>query len=904
MTLKHTHWRLAILIAAFSCTAASVNAAEARLLFCCDEKNDLYNAATAAGIESVRCTSANEALERATPGSAILLLADDYPAGTTKIPDDLFERAKTKRVRLYVEYPGSVPGVELGEPETTKWERAVVAGNRFGPTLRPMRILAIHDCHYLPATAKNPLLVVAKVAGFDNAVYGLPEDARPLLFEHPDGGALIAVTKLSHFITGRYAPCEAWRTIWHTILKDLTGMDDIPALSWTPSVRPAYRAAEKMPDNAEENALRDGSEWFVDSRLLVHPSDERKIAEHIERASDKTASYAAGWMDADSRILPPASDPVGDGSHGILEGYSSRILCGGSQLQRIIRRSDCIAEAAMGLAFGGGVRDGRERDAYREYSANLMDYLYFQSIAQQGVRADRKHPAFGLVAWGITNWSWEKAFYGDDNARVLLASMASAGVLGEGRWDEAILKCLLGNLRTTGPYGFRPDRVDLPEMERNGWEHYFRQPVISYAPHYQCYLWACYLWAYRQTGFELFLERAECAIRLTVDAYPDDWRWTNGIQQERARMLLPLAWLIRVDDTPEHREWLRRIAEDLLEYQDDTGAIAEAIGDASMGSLRPPISNEEYGTGETPLLQENGDPVCDMLYTSNFAFLGLHEAAAATGDAYYRGAENRLAEFLCRIQIHSVSQPELHGGWFRAFDFDRWEYWASNGDAGWGAWSIESGWTQGWIVAVFGMRHAGNSLWDLTESSAIEEHFTELYDIMFPNGHELDTPERIDHDARKKAYTLAHPYSRNYPSTGSGALTDGFVGTTEHSDGFWQGYHGVDLEVVLDMEAVINLDSVSLNALRNTSLGIFLPAEVLISASTDGTHFVDVDRLENEIPVDCEGPAIHTFAGNGKGVAVRYVRVHARNVGVIPGWHHAAGERAWLFVDEIVVEKR
>jgi hypothetical protein len=36
----------------------------------------------------------------------------------------------------------------------------------------------------------------------------------------------------------------------------------------------------------------------------------------------------------------------------------------------------------------------------------------------------------------------------------------------------------------------------------------------------------------------------------------------------------------------------------------------------------------------------------------------------------------------------------------------------------------------------------------------------------------------------------------------------------------------------------------------------------------------------------------------------RYVRVHAENVGKIPGWHRAAGRRAWLFVDEILVNPK
>ena len=233
----------------------------------------------------------------------------------------------------------------------------------------------------------------------------------------------------------------------------------------------------------------------------------------------------------------------------------------------------------------------------------------------------------------------------------------------------------------------------------------------------------------RITRLTSFLERAKTAIRMTMDAYPDDWRWTNGLQQERARMLLPLAWLVRVEDTPEHRQWLRRIAQDLLAFQDDCGAVREELGSAGKGSYAPPASNEAYGTTEAP--QADGDPVCDLLYTTNFAFLGLHEAAAATGDTFYAEAEDRLAKFLCRIQIRSEDHPKLDGGWFRAFDFRRWEYWASSADLGWGAWSIESGWTCGWINAVLGMRRLKTSLWDLTAGSAIEHHFDKLHRLMF-----------------------------------------------------------------------------------------------------------------------------------------------------------------------------
>jgi hypothetical protein len=89
----------------------------------------------------------------------------------------------------------------------------------------------------------------------------------------------------------------------------------------------------------------------------------------------------------------------------------------------------------------------------------------------------------------------------------------------------------------------------------------------------------------------------------------------------------------------------------------------------------PPTSNEKYGGGEGTLIQENGDPASDLLYTMNFAFIGLHEAYAATGEAFYKEATDRIARFLVRAQVHSEVHPQFHGAWYRAFDFKNWDYW-------------------------------------------------------------------------------------------------------------------------------------------------------------------------------------------------------------------------------------
>lgn len=707
-----------VLLAAVCGLPAGRGAEPPTWVFSCEPGNDLFRILSQSGQVCARYDHPDAAVQAAPEKSAVMLLADRYPAAKLELGTNLFADARKKNLRVYVEFPESVPGLAIGESRTVVWERAVVTSDLFGSSLPPLSILSPQNCVFLEVNAPRAHLVLAKVAGYDTAPYGLPNSTFPLLFELSDpeqiGPVLVASTKLSQVVTSRFGPVPSWQAVWRGILRWLDPHTNLE-LHWTPTVRPAFARDGELPPDVERGALERGVNWFVKSRLLLHPSRTNEVAQAVALAGIAT--------------VPPPDAPIGDGSLGLLEGFFSRIQPDGSQLQAVSRRGDCNGEGAMALAFGGSAL---HNSAYSDIARRILDFYLFESPARKNERGDPNHGAYGLVAWGISSPAWYVANYGDDNARLLLGTMAAAALLNENRWDEAMLRCLLANLRTTGTLGFRGDRIDVPELGQNGWKHYFDRRITNYAPHYESYLWACFLWAYHQTGFEPFRDRAKTAIRMTMAAYPDRWRWTNGLQQERARMLLCLSWLLRLEDTAEHREWLRRMAADLLARQDASGAIREEIGELGRGQMRPPQSNEAYGTGETPLLQKNGDPVCDMLYTCNFAFLGLHEAAAVTRDPFYAQAADKLARFLCRIQVRSERHPELDGGWFRAFDYRLWDYWASNADAGWGAWSIESGWTQGWITSVLAMRHLNTSLWELTASSRIGRHFDRLRPEMIP----------------------------------------------------------------------------------------------------------------------------------------------------------------------------
>lgn len=637
-----------------------------KLTFCCVEKNDVFKTLAELGHPFPRYEDMNLALEHASEGTGVLIMADRYPRLERYLDDHQLMMISKKQLRVYVEYPERIPGIEMGLPREAKWERGVVTSSLFSPELDIHSIVELHGCWFLPAQTSRLVshLSLARIAGYDQAVFGLPEETYPLLFELPSANIIIGASKLSQFITGRYGPAKAWKKIWQALLQWLDPEGVVPDLVWRPDVKVRFGEHDMLPDEIESVALEKSFQWF--DHHVLHNTDKGK---------------------------------------GALEGYVSHIDHQGRQIRRAeATRADCTAESAIVFAYDWSLK---RNPASRETAIQMMDYVW---SAPAFVQNDKESPAYGLVNW----FDRAPIFYSDDNARVIISSMLVSRLLDDGRWDEDLLRCILANWRTSGAQGFRHHFLRYPGSfsENLGWEFYKKENLIRYSPHHQAYLWACYIWAYALTGFEPLLETAKQALSMTMAAYPGEWKWTNGMTQEISRMLLPLSFLVRVEDTAEHRSWLNQMSEALLEHQHASGAIAEQIGRLENGIYPPPQSNEAYGTGEAALLQRNGDPVCDLLYTTNFAFLGFHEAVVV--EPKFKRIEDRLAEFLCRIQLSSEKQSYLDGAWMRSFDYKKWEYWGSSSDLGWGAWCIETGWTNAWIAAVLAMRQAEHSLFDLS----------------------------------------------------------------------------------------------------------------------------------------------------------------------------------------------
>ena len=147
--------------------------------------------------------------------------------------------------------------------------------------------------------------------------------------------------------------------------------------------------------------------------------------------------------------------------------------------------------------------------------------------------------------------------------------------------------------------------------------------------------------------------------------------------------------------------------------------------------------------------------------------------------------------------------------------------------------------------------------------------------------------------------TLQSRYSEQYTGGGDDALIDGERGGNDFRADAWQGYEEVDLVAEIDLGALQIVDTVTLSALQDINSWIFFPTRVEFSAADESKKFGAPVVVANDVSEREESAMKKEFRAAFPSTRARYIRVRAHNVGRCPAWHKGAGDKAWLFVDEV-----
>ncbi|MCB9306580.1 MAG: glycoside hydrolase family 92 protein [Lewinellaceae bacterium] len=145
-------------------------------------------------------------------------------------------------------------------------------------------------------------------------------------------------------------------------------------------------------------------------------------------------------------------------------------------------------------------------------------------------------------------------------------------------------------------------------------------------------------------------------------------------------------------------------------------------------------------------------------------------------------------------------------------------------------------------------------------------------------------------------------YSPQYTARGEKGLVDGLHGGDDFRTGDWQGFQGVDLDVVLDMGSLREINKVSVGFMQDENAWIFFPLRVKVEFSEDGQTFSPAGTAENDVEASEKGVLQKTFSIDLNGREARYLRVVGVTPGKCPEWHKGAGNPCWIFADEITVK--
>lgn len=150
--------------------------------------------------------------------------------------------------------------------------------------------------------------------------------------------------------------------------------------------------------------------------------------------------------------------------------------------------------------------------------------------------------------------------------------------------------------------------------------------------------------------------------------------------------------------------------------------------------------------------------------------------------------------------------------------------------------------------------------------------------------------------------TLETAPEPRYAGQDGSVLTDGIHSRLFHTTGLWTGYLTHPMVAVVDLGGSKSVRNVSLSSLVDMSSYIMGIRTVEIFVSEDRVSYEKAASSGFEAPdAKMEGKNVVDISLDFKPVDCRYVKVVAEGFDTLPEGHSGAGEKPFLFVDEIQI---
>ena len=152
--------------------------------------------------------------------------------------------------------------------------------------------------------------------------------------------------------------------------------------------------------------------------------------------------------------------------------------------------------------------------------------------------------------------------------------------------------------------------------------------------------------------------------------------------------------------------------------------------------------------------------------------------------------------------------------------------------------------------------------------------------------------------ATLKVNPMPHP---SYDKGGIEALNNGRLGSSSrYGDSEWLGFWGEDIDMECILPQPVELNSINLRFFHAPGQWIYAPKEVKISIILENGETIQTLKKVNPkskiVPLEIDG-----FDSQDT-IRVKSLKINIPNYGDIPDGQQGAGNKAWTFIDEIVIK--
>jgi hypothetical protein len=331
------------------------------------------------------------------------------------------------------------------------------------------------------------------------------------------------------------------------------------------------------------------------------------------------------------------------------------------------RRADCNFETALLFLLAADVFEDKK---YYETAVNILDFLYDRSGLLN--RCDEKYP---LGAWNWSHIKWDRAIWFDDNGwncylQLLIAEKCPEF---EAKYEMKKWALLLADSLTEGFNAV----FNCQPSDTNDWAGDLK------LPHWGSLVCIALARAWKEVPKPEYME--------VVNKY-HEYLWNerdNFIVSEDAYAVIGASIVAQLLDNPLHLQ------------------VAEYFTDKLILKIDPENGNIPAEHNEAP----TGTHLADMIYTVNWALLGLQIVSSLTDNEKYRKAFEKVLELVIKIQ-DDCHDKQYNGCWRGMYDIKAGEWGGGDCYEG-GAGSIYTGWTNAPISWVLAFEILNSSLADV-----------------------------------------------------------------------------------------------------------------------------------------------------------------------------------------------